>query len=260
METESDFYKGEIDMCLTGQVAIVTGASQGIGRAVAELLASKGASVLINYLGDETPAREAISTIESFGVKAIGFNADIGKTSNVEKMFQVCMEKLGRPDILVSNAGVGVPPKPLEEITEQDYDFTYNVNVKANLFCLKGAKKYLKDEGRIVITSSSSVRYPVDGLSVYTSSKAALHSLVEVTVNEFAQRGITINTVLPGLTETPMIMKDHTPEFRKMVAEASPFKRLGQPRDVAEIIVFLCEKRSQWLSGQHITANGGSKF
>ncbi|MBP2645797.1 MAG: 3-ketoacyl-ACP reductase [Firmicutes bacterium] len=241
------------------KVAIITGGSQGIGRAVAELLGATGAAVLINYVGDDAPAAETIKAIETRGGVAAAFNGDISKVANISRMFDKCEELFGSPDIFVANAGTGVPPKPLEEISEDDYYFTFDVNVKGTLFCLKEAKKRLNDGGRIVVTSSSSVKYPVDGLAVYIASKAALISLVEASVNELAQRGITINSVLPGLTETPMI-QDHPEEFKKEVAAASPFKRLGQPEDVAEAIVFLTEERARWISGQHILANGGSKF
>lgn len=246
-------------MPLQGQVAIVTGASQGIGRSAAELLASRGASILVSYFGADAPAQDTVGAIESMGVKALGFNADLGVPANVEEMFRFCTERLGQPDVLVSNAGVGVPPKPLVEVTEQDYEFLFRVNVKAHLFCLKEAKKHLADGGRIVLTSSSSVKNPVDGLAVYIAAKAGLLALAQATVREFAERGITINTVLPGVTDTPMI-NDLTTEYKDMVAQASPFNRLGRPQDVAEVIGFLCEKRSQWLSGQYLVANGGSPY
>ncbi len=247
-------------MDLRGQVAIVTGASQGIGRAVAELLGSAGASVLINYIGNDDSAAETIRSIEACGSKAAGFNGDISVRENIEKMFKICTETLGKPDILVANAGVGVPPKPLTEITEDDYRFVFDVNVKGTLFCVVEAAKQLNEGGRIVVVTSSTIRYPVEGLAVYTSSKSALQALVEVVAPELAQRSITINSVQPGLTVTPMTMGDLDPGFMKMVEDASPFKRLGRPDDVAEAIGFLCEKRSRWISGQHITANGGSKF
>ncbi|NTV89342.1 MAG: SDR family oxidoreductase [Clostridiales bacterium] len=247
-------------MNLKGQVAVVTGASQGIGRAVAELLGRAGASVLVNYIGNDDGAAETMRAIEASGGKAEGFNGDISVKANIEKMFKICTDKLGKPDILVANAGVGVPPKPLAEITEEDYRFVFDINYKGTLFCLVEAMKRMNDGGRIVVVTSSTIRYPVEGLAVYTSSKSALQALVEVSAPEFAQRGITINSVQPGLTVTPMTKGDLDPGFMKMVEEASPFHRLGQPEDVAEAIGFLCEKRSQWVSGQHITANGGSKF
>lgn len=244
---------------LKGQVAIVTGSSMGIGQAVAELLGKAGASVLVAHYKDPEGAKETIRRIESYGSKAIAFDGDIAVNENIQKMFKTCIEQLGKPDILVANAGVGVPPKPLTEITEDDFHFVYNVNVKGTLFCIVEAAKHLNDGGRIVVVTSSTLKYPVDGLAVYTSSKGALHTLVEVMAPELAKRKITINSVQPGLTRTSMA--DDLPEdFVKMVTEASPFKRLGTPMDVAQAICMLCEKRSQWVSGQHITANGCSKF
>jgi 3-oxoacyl-[acyl-carrier protein] reductase len=246
-------------MNLEGQAAIVTGASQGIGQAVAILLGSAKASVVVNYVGEDKGAIETVQKIEEAGGKAVRFNGDISVRTNIEKMFQLCVETFGNPDILVANAGVGVPPKPLVEITEEDFHFTYEVNVKGTMFCIIEAAKQMNDGGRIVVTSSSSVVNVVEGLGVYISSKSALQAFVETSALELGRRGITINSVRPGLTMTPMA-NDHSPEFLKTVAEATPLKRLGLPEDVAQVIGFLCEKRSQWINGQHITANGGSKF
>jgi 3-oxoacyl-[acyl-carrier protein] reductase len=246
-------------MNLEGQVAIVTGASQGIGQAVAVLLGSAKASVVVNYVGKDEGAVETVRKIEEAGGKAVRFNGDISIRDNIVKMFQFCIEKFGKPDILVANAGVGVPPRLLIENTEDDFQFAYGVNVKGTLFCIIEAAKQMNDGGRIVVTTSSSIVNTVPAIALYTSTKAALQSLVETTAPELGQRGITINSVRPGVTMTPMA-KDHSEEFLKTVAEATPLKRLGLPEDIAQVIGFLCEKRSQWISGQHITANGGSKF
>jgi 3-oxoacyl-[acyl-carrier protein] reductase len=246
-------------MNLEGQVAIVTGASQGIGQAAAVLLGSAKASVVVNYVGKDEGAIETVRNIEEAGGKATRFNGDISVRENIEKMFQHCIKTFGKPDILVANAGVGVPPKPLVDITEDDFNFVYGVNVKGTIFCIIEAARFMNDGGRIVVTSSSSVVNPVEGLGIYSSSKAALDDFVEIAAMELGRRSITINSVRPGLTLTPMA-NDHNPEFLKTVTEATFVKRLGQPIDIAQVIGFLCEKRSQWINAQHITANGGSKF
>lgn len=247
-------------MDLKGQVAIVTGSSQGIGQAVALHLAKAGASVLVNYIGNDEPARKTVAMIESYGSKGAAFHADISEKKNIENMFKYCTEKLGRPDILVANAGVCLPPKPMAEITEEDYEKTFNVNVKGNIFLIIEAAKQLNNGGRIVVVTSSQVINPQLGCGVYVSSKSAIQAFAEYAALEVADRGISVNTVRPGLTLTPLSEGDLSPDFLNFVKEGTPFKRLGRPDDIAGVICLFCEKRSQWVSGQHITANGGSKF
>ncbi|MCF0229780.1 MAG: SDR family oxidoreductase [Parasporobacterium sp.] len=243
-------------MELTGQVAIVTGAGQGIGESVTELLSSRGASVVIVDRA-KTNADRVVNSILSKGGKACAINVDLGKVESIPAIFDFCEQQYGKPDIFVSNAGAGIPPKPLEEITEEDYEITFNTNAKANLFILKEAKTRMNEGGRIVLVSSSSVVNPVPGIDIYIASKAAIMAMAQSTVTEFASRGITINTVLPGLTETPMV-HDHSKDFLAAQAAMNPFGRLGNPIDVAEAIAFFCEKRSQWLTGQYVVAAGGS--
>jgi 3-oxoacyl-[acyl-carrier protein] reductase len=248
-------------MNLEKQVAIVTGASQGIGQTTAILLGSAKASVVVNYVGSDEGAVETVRKIEEAGGKAVRFNGDISVKENVEKMFQLCIEKFGKPDILVANAGVGVPPKPLVEITEEDFRFVYDVNVKGTIFCIIEALKQMNEGGRVVVVTSSTIVNPVEGLGIYISSKSALQAFVETAAPELGRlRGITINCVRPGVTVTPMTTGDLSAEFLNAVKEATPLKRLGTTNDVAQVIGFLCEKRSQWISGQHVTVNGGSKF
>lgn len=245
-----------MDKILEDQVAIVTGGSTGIGARTAQVLADRGAKVVICARRKES-LDETIHEIRSAGGEAIAFSGDVSKKEDVAALFEACKETYGNPDILVSNAGVGVPPCAVEDITEEDIDYTFGVNVKGHIWCLGQCKKMMNDGGRIVVTGSSSVPYPVSGLTTYIASKSALRAIVETTRYEFGERNITINEVLPGLTNTPMA-KDHTQEFLDAAAKNSPMGRIGEPDDVAQVIAFLCEKRSQWLTGQHIIANGGA--
>ena len=246
-------------MDFQGQIAIVTGGAQGIGRAVAEILAERGAKVLIGYIGSHASAEETIQAIEAKGGTASSFYGDISVVDNIKAMFAACIERYGRPDILVANAGLS-ESRPFLDISEQDYYRVFDVNVKGTLFCVQEAARHLNDNGRIVVVSSSTVRYPVEGMAVYTASKSALHALVEVAAKEVAPRGISINSVLPGLTGTKKAMSELPPEFISKVTEASPFGRLGLPEDVAEAIVLLTSREAHWISGQHIMANGGGRY
>ena len=244
------------EQTLEGQTAIVTGGSTGIGSKAAEILAERGASVMVCARNTDN-LEETVNKIKSFGRKAIAFRADVSRKEEVEALFAACIKEFGNPDILVSNAGAGLPPRSFSDITEADIDHVFGVNVKGQIWCLQQCMKYMNEGGRIVVTGSSSVSYPVEGLTTYIASKSALRAVIDTTKFEFGKRRISINEVQPGLTRTPMV-DDLSPEFLETAAKNSPLGRIGEPEDVAEIIAFLCEKRSRWLSGQHIIANGGS--
>jgi 3-oxoacyl-[acyl-carrier protein] reductase len=241
---------------LGGSVAIVTGAGNGIGQGIAKRLAADGASVLVADI-DIAGAEETAEDILEVGGMAAAFKCDISKVNDVYEMFAFCRERFGAPDILVANAAVNFV-KRMEELTEEDYYKVTDVNFKGTLFCLKAAGENLRDGGRIVALSSSSTRYPVEGMAVYSGTKAAIKTMVEVAALELAGRGITVNSVMPGVTPTKRM--ELPEEFRRNVAEATPLKRLGTPEDIAGVVAFLADKSSQWITGQHILANGGSKF
>jgi 3-oxoacyl-[acyl-carrier protein] reductase len=247
---------------LTGQVAIVTGAVRGIGKAVAQQLMARGASVMVGYIEDEATAAAAVAELQegANGGKVVGFYGNIADLKVIEDMFETCKKELGAPDIFVGNAGANLPRKPMLEHSEADFNSICDVNFKGTFFCMKKAGEVLKDGGRIIIVSSSTVSYPVDGHAVYTGTKAALEAVVEIAAMELGHRGITVNSVAPGVTVTNMSQAVLTPEFIDQVTRETPLRRIGQPVDVARVIAYLCEKDSQWISGQHITANGGSKY
>ncbi len=238
------------------QIAIVTGAGNGIGQGIAKRLAQDGITVVVADI-DEAGAQETADGIKANGGVAAAVKCDLRKVGDIYATFEFCRVNFGAPDILVANAAVNFV-KTLEQLTEEDYYNVTDVNFKGTLFCLKAAGEFLKDGGRIVALSSSSTRYPVEGMTVYTGTKAAIKSMVEVAALELAPRGITVNSVMPGITPTKRM--DLPEEFRRSAAEATPFKRLGTPGDIAEVVAFLAGKSSQWVTGQHILANGGSKF
>ena len=244
-----------IVMNLKGQIAIVTGAGLGMGRAIALKLAACGSAVLVSDK-NEAGAAETADMIKRDGGTAAAAKADITEVSDIVNMFDICERELGQPDILVANAGVSFKC-PITEVTEEFYRTVYDVNAKGTLFSLKEAGLRLKDGGRIVVISSCSARFPELGMAAYSSSKAAAQLMVEVAALEFASRGITVNSIQPGLTGTETMLKYAPAAVVQSCAERTPLGRLGMPEDIAEVAAFLCSKESQWISGQHILASGG---
>ncbi len=242
---------------LSARVAIVTGGSRGIGRAIAEVLAREGAAVLINYSSNATAAADAVRAIRERGGRAESVRADIAQPQAAAEIFAVAERTFGRVDILVCNAGVAAV-MPLTAISESDYERIYGVNVRSLVFLLKVAATSLNDHGRIVAISSTIAAFPREGVALYASSKAAVRALTEVAAIELGPRGITANCVLPGMVETDMIAGLPT-EYRKTVAASSPFGRIAIPDDITGVVKFLTSEEARWITGQSIIANGGAR-
>jgi 3-oxoacyl-[acyl-carrier protein] reductase len=246
---------------LKGKVAIVTGASRGIGRAVAERLARDGAAVAINYATSEAEAREVEAVITDRGGLAAIFQADISRPLEIRRLFRGCMERFGRLDILVNNAAAFLS-KPLADTTEQEFDATFALNARGAFFTMQEAARLLPDESRIINISSSATTVGFPGLAVYLGSKAALEQFTLVLANELGPRRITVNTVAAGPTETKMLtslLKTWPTEARAMLAQRTPLGRIGEPRDVADVVAFLAGEASRWITGQFIRADGGAR-
>jgi 3-oxoacyl-[acyl-carrier protein] reductase len=242
---------------LAGKVAIVTGATKGIGRACAHALAQRGAAVVLNYAKDEAAARDSVESIVAAGGRAVLARARVDRPDESATLFRVAQEHFGRPDILICNAGVS-SLSPFSGLTEAEYQRVYDINVKGLLFLLKEASTALNDNGRIVTLSSSVAVSPRAAMALYASSKAAVKTITEVAAAELGSRGITVNCVLPGLVDTPMV-KDLPIAFKKAAAENSLFGRIGMPDDIAAVVAFLASDEAGWITGQSIVANGGSK-
>lgn len=241
---------------LAGKIAIVTGGTKGIGRACATFLAQRGASVVVNYANDEAAAQETIASILAAGGRAVLARARVEHPSESATLFRAAQEHFGRPDILICNAGVS-SLSPLASLTEAEYHRVYDINVKSLLFLLKEAATRLNDNGRIVTISSSTAVHPRAAMALYASSKAAIRTITEVAAAEFGSRGITVNCILPGLVDTPMV-KDLPGTFRTAAAASSPFGRIGKPEDIAAVVAFLASHEAAWVTGQSIIANGGA--
>lgn len=239
---------GELD----NKTALVTGAERGIGRAIALRLGAEGATVVVNFLEDARAAKAVVEAIRVAGGRAEAHQADVAQERDVERLF----EPLSHLDILVNNAATGATGK-LEELRVEDIDRVFAVNVRGVALCARAASARMGEGGRIINLSSSTTRYPLAGMGVYTASKAAVKAFTEVWARELGERGINVNSVLPGPTVPGMT--DLAPEAVKLaMAAASPYGRLGTAEDIADVVAFLCSPGSRWVSGQHICANGAA--
>ena len=241
-------------MSLQGKVAIITGASRGIGRSIAERLAQEGAAVIVNYGKSADKAQSVVRTIEAKGGKAVTVQADISKVADIRRLFQEALRHFGRIDIVIANAGM-FNQKPLMETTEEEYDSMFALNTKGTFFTLQEAGRHLQNGGRIIFISTGATAMSFPGAAVYKGSKAAGEQFVATLAKELGTRQITVNTVSPGFTETEMLPKDDA--FRKTGREMSPLGRLGQPGDIANVVRFLVSEEGGWITGHNIQAGGG---
>jgi len=244
---------------LKGKVAVVTGASKGIGAAIAKSLAGEGASVVINYSSDAQGAYKVVGDIESAGGHAVAVKADVGKSADVAHLFAETRTAFGKPDILVNNAGV-FKFFPLEDTAEEEFHRQFNINVLGTLLATKEAVKHFGDKGGSVINVSSVVsKNPVPNSAVYASTKGAVDTLTEALALELAPKHIRVNSIAPGGTETEgtHAMGIIGSDFEKEMVARTPLGRLGQPDDIAKVAVFLASDDSAWLTGERITASGG---
>jgi 3-oxoacyl-[acyl-carrier protein] reductase len=237
---------------LSGKVAIVTGASNGIGRAIAERLADEGAIVVVNYSKSAEKAQQVVAGIQGKGGKALAVQADMSQVTDARRLVVDTVKQFNRLDILVNNAGTFMP-KSLEETTESDFDAVVALNAKGPYFAMQEAARALKDGGRIVNISTGGTHLHFPGATAYLGSKAALEQYTKGLAQELASKGITVNTVSPGFTETGMM----TEEYRQIGIQLSPMKRLGVPKDIADVVAFIVSEEARWLTGQTIQAGGG---
>jgi len=239
---------------LEGKIAIVTGASDGIGRAIAERLAQDGATVVVNYGKSADKAKAVVAGIVSRGGNAVAIQADMSQVADVRRLVQDTVTKFGRLDILVNNAGMFMY-KPLVETTEEEFDRLFALNAKGPYFALQEAAKVIKEGGRIVNISTDGTHIGFAGATAYLGSKGALEQFTKGLAHELAPKGIAVNTVSPGYTVTDMLPTD--PTFRQIGEQASPLKRLGTPKDIADVVAFVVSEEARWLTGQNIHAGGG---
>ena len=237
---------------LSGKVAIVTGASNGIGRAIAERLADDGAIVVVNYSKSAEKAQQVVVGIQGKGGKALAVQTDMSQVAEARRLVIDTVKQFNRLDILVNNAGKFMP-KPLDDTTEEEFDSVIALNAKGPYFAMQEAAKVLKDGGRIVNISTGGTHLHFPGATAYLGSKAALEQYTKGLAQELAPKGVTVNTVSPGFTETGMM----TEEYRQMGIQLTPMKRLGVPKDIADVVAFIVSEEARWLTGQTIQVGGG---
>lgn len=245
-----------MDHHLAGRVALVTGASRGMGREIAENLALHGAKVVVNYASSPGKAEEVVSEIKQKGGEAIAVQADISQVRELEQLFQTTLEAYGQIDILVNNAGIMIT-KPIASMTEEDFDKQFAINVKGTFFACQQAAKHMSENGRIINFSTSVTGQMFPTYSVYAGTKGAVEQFTRQLAKDFGRKGITINAVSPGPVNTELFTVGKTAEEIANVGKMNSFGRLGEPEDISSVVLFLASKESQWITGQTIRVNGG---
>jgi len=245
---------------LHGKVALITGSSRNIGRAIAIRLADAGANVIINYAANEQAAKETMDYINARGVgKAVAVQSDVSSVDAARKLVNETVETFGKIDILVLNAGI-MGNKPIADADEEYYDAHFNINVKGPFFVTKFAVPFIPEGGRIIFFSThltvQSVITP--NYVVYAGTKGAVEQFARVLAKDLGTKGITVNTISPGPTATSLFFAGKSEELIKKFEGFSPFNRLGQPEDIAGAVFFLAGPDSNWVSGQNIKVAGAA--
>lgn len=233
--------------------ALITGGSRGIGRAIASGLAAEGARVAVGYVKNDDRADETVRAISEAGGNAVAIKADLSCPAEAVRLFDETERKIGPLDIVVASAA-DMMVKPLMDCTEEDYDRIFGTNTKGVFFTLKEAARRLRDGGRIIVVSTGGTKMFFPDQSLYLGSKGAVEQFVRCLSWELGKRRITVNVVSPGPTETDM-MQDR---YRDRAAAVSPFNRIGDPKDIADVAVFLAGDAGRWVTGQNIGAGGGA--
>jgi 3-oxoacyl-[acyl-carrier protein] reductase len=240
------------------QVAIVTGASRGIGAAIAQRLAKDGYAVVVNYAGNVAEADKVVAAIGADGGTAIAIQADVADPVAVRALFDGAIAQLGRVDVLVNNAGIMPPALPhLADTDDQTFDRLFSVNVKGSFNTMREAAAKLRHGGRIINFSTSVIGLVLPGYAVYAATKGAIEVMTNILAKELRGKNITVNAVAPGPTATALFLDGKTPEVIERMSKMAPLERLGQPEDIASAVSFLAGADGGWINGQTLRANGG---
>ena len=243
---------------LTGKVAVVTGASKGIGAGIAKALGAAGASVVVNYASSKAGADAVVAAITTAGGKAIAVGGDVSKAAEAQSIIAAAIQHFGKLDILVNNSGV-YEFSSIDKITEAHYDRLFNVNVRGLLLATQAAVKHLPEGGSIInISSTVTAVYPPE-TAVYSATKGAVDAITGVLANELGPRKIRVNAINPGMVVTEGVQASGFlgTDFEKGLVAQTPLGRLGQVDDIAGIAVFLASDDAKWLTGERIVASGG---
>ncbi len=247
-------------MVLRGQVALITGASTGIGRATAEAMAREGARVGVNYHKSQAAAEEAVAAIRAAGGEAIAIHADVTRSGDVQEMVAAVRRQWGRIDILVNNAGDLVGRRSLAEMTEEYWDQVMNLNLKSVYFCVKAVWEEMvaRESGCIInLTSIAARSGGGPGVATYSAAKGGLLSYTKGLAKELAPHGVRVNSVSPGVILTPFHERHSTLEFMRKMVATIPMGRAGISEEVADVIVFLASPAARYITGETVEVNGG---
>ena len=242
---------------MNGKVALVTGASRGIGRAVAMELAKNGVNLIINYSGSEEAAKEVLKDVTQLGIQAYIYKANVGNYKECAAMVEFAIEKFSKIDILVNNAGI-TKDMLLMRMSEEQFDDVININLKGTFNCMQLVSKYMikAKSGRIINMASVSGRLGNAGQVNYAASKAGVEGMTKAAARELAARGITVNAIAPGFVKTDMtdVLSD---KVKENIIESIPMKTFGMPEDIAKTVVFLAGEGARYITGQTISVDGG---
>jgi NAD(P)-dependent dehydrogenase (short-subunit alcohol dehydrogenase family) len=248
-----------------GRTALVTGGSRGIGRAISRRLAAEGALVAVHYGHDHDAAERTVKEIIADGGRAFAVHAELGVPGDADALWAEFDRQLAAQDaepgldVLVNNAGITLP-RSIANVTEQDYERVFAINTRAPFFIVQRGLERIRDGGAIVNVSSVTTRFAYPAIIAYTMSKGALDTFTLALAKELGPRGITVNAVAPGFTETEINPTLRNPEIRRNYSAESVFDRLGQPEDIAAVVSFATGRDAGWTTGQWIDASGGVRI
>lgn len=241
---------------VNNKVAIITGASRGLGKSIAILLAKNGAKVIVNFSSNQEQADKVVNEINRSNGQAFAIKADISIPSEIAKLYDVTLEKFGKIDIVINNAGIMIT-KLTKDTTEEDFDKTFSINTKSVFFSMKEASAKMENNGRIINISSSVTRVMFPTYGAYSASKAAVEQMTKVFAKEIGTKGITANTISPGSINTELFLKGKSEDAISKIASMTAFNRIGETEDITPLILFLASEESKWITGQNFGINGG---
>ncbi|HWV64458.1 SDR family oxidoreductase [Chitinophaga sp.] len=241
---------------LKDKIILVTGSSRGIGAEIARQLAVAGAKVIVNYAGGKDAALQVVNDIKQQGGDAIALQADVSQSNDVKALFDAAIAHYGRIDVLVNNAGVMIT-KLIKDTSDEDFTRQFDINVRGTFNTMREAATRLADNGSIINFSTSVNRIMLPAYATYVATKAAVEQLTRVFSKEVGARGINVNSVSPGPTDTELFTNGKSEELIARLASLSAFNRIGEPADIAKVVVFLASDDAKWINAQNIGVNGG---
>ena len=237
------------------EVVLITGASRGIGRAIALECGRKGALVAVNYASSGDLADQVVREIEEGGGRGQTFQADVSDLKQIERLFDQVIARFGAIDILINNAGI-MKNKPVDQVSEEEFDQIFSVNVKGLFFCCQQAVRKMNPGAKIINIGTSVTKVMLPNYSTYAMSKGSVEQLTRVLAKEVGSKGITVNAVSPGPTNTELFRQGKSDEQISILGAMSAFNRIAEPEDIARAVAMLCSKEANWISGQTIFVNG----